>query len=125
MVDLFLDIKNKVWKIKNIEIPVVEDVPMKELMWFRAKSKEADELKKSESATISDGLKFDEEWWEKTCELGLGKSMQEILDTGISEREFRNLMAEVFTFLTVLCTIDVAKQSGIYDQETPKKEKKQ
>ena len=125
MVDLFLDIKNKVWKIKNIEIPVVEDVPMKELMWFRIKSKEADELKKSEKATISDGLKFDEEWWEKTCELGLGKSMQEVLDTGISEREFRNLMAEVFTFLTVLCTIDEAKQSGIYDQETPKKEKKQ
>ena len=125
MVDLFLDIKNKVWKIKNIEIPVVEDVPMKELMWFRIKSKEADELKKSEKATISDGLKFDEEWWEKTCELGLGKSMQEVLDTGISEREFRNLMAEVFTFLTVLCTIDEAKQSGIYDQEIQKKEKKQ
>jgi len=125
VVDLFLDIKNKVWKIKDVEIPVIENVPMKELLWFRKKSKEAEELKKSEKATLADGLKFDDDWWEKTCELGLGKTMEEVLDTGISEKDFRLLMAEVFNFLTVLCTIDEAKLSGIYDQEIQKKEDKQ
>jgi len=123
--DLFLDIKNKVWKIKDIEIPVIEDVPMKDLMWFRIKSKEAETLKNSDKTTVADGLKFDEEWWKKTCELGLGKTMEEILDTGISEKDFRTLMAEVFNFLTVFCTIEEAKQSGLYVQETPKKDKKQ
>jgi len=123
--DLFLDTKKKIWKIKDIEIPVIEDVPMKDLMWFRIKSKEAENLKNSDKTTVVDGLKFDEEWWEKTCELGLGKTMEEVLDTGISEKDFRTLMAEVFNFLTVFSTIEEAKQSGLYDQETPKKDKKQ
>jgi len=124
-VELFLNLEKKVWVIKDLEIPVIENVPMKDLLWFRNKSKEAEKLKSSEEATIADGLEFDEEWWEKTCELGLGKTMEEILDTGISEKQFRSLMQEVFNFLTVLCSIDEAKQSGIYDQETTKQENKQ
>lgn len=123
--ELFLNTNKKVWVIKDLEIPVIEDVPMKDLLWFRNKSKEAENLKNSDKTSITDGLKFDEEWWEKTCELGLGKTMQEIIDTGVSEKSFRSLMAEVFNFLTVLCTIEEAEQSGIYDQEMKKKENKQ
>lgn len=123
--ELFLNLDKKTWIIKDLEIPVIEDVPMKDLLWFRNKSKEAEKLKESEDATVADGLKFDEDWWEKTCELGLGKTMEEIIDTGISEKQFRSLMAEVFNFLTVLCSIDEARQSGIYDQKIQKKENKQ
>ena len=123
--ELFLNLEKKVWIIKDLEIPVIENVPMKDLLWFRNESKEAEKLKSSEDATMTDGLEFDERWWEKTCELGLGKTMEEILDTGISEKQFRSLMQEVFNFLTVLCSIDEAKQSGIYDQETTKQENKQ
>ena len=124
-VELFLNLEKKAWVIKNLEIPVIENVPMKDLLWFRNESKEAEKLKNSEDATMTDGLEFDERWWQKTCELGLGKTMEEILDTGISEKQFRSLMQEVFNFLTVLCSIDEAKQSGIYDQETTKQENKQ
>jgi len=123
--ELFLNLDKKAWIIKDLEIPVIEDVPMKDLLWFRNKSKEAEKLKESEDATVADGLKFDEDWWEKTCELGLGKTMEEIIDTGISEKQFRSLMAEVFNFLTVLCSIDEARQSGIYDQKIQEKENKQ
>lgn len=122
--ELFLNLDKKVWIINDLEIPVIENVPMKDLLWFRNKSKEAEKLKSSEEATVADGLQFDEDWWEKTCELGLGKTMEEVLDSGISEKQFRTLMAEVFNFLTVLCTIEEAAQSGIYDQEIQKKEPK-
>lgn len=124
-VELFLNLEKKVWVIKDLEIPVIENVPMKDLLWFRNKSKELEKLKNKEGVTVTEGLEFDEEWWKKTCELGLGKTMEEIIDTGISEKQFRSLMQEVFNFLTVLCSIDEAKLSGIYDQETTKQENKQ
>ena len=51
--------------------------------------------------------------------------MEEIIDTGISEKDFRSLMQEVYNFLIVFSTIEEVKQSGMYDQETQKKESKQ
>ena len=122
---LFLNLKKKAWIIKDLEIPVIEDVPMKDLLWFRNQSKEAEKLKNKEDATITEALEFDEIWWEKTCQIGLGKSMEEIIDTGISEKDFRSLMQEVYNFLIVFSTIEEVKQSGMYDQETQKKESKQ
>ena len=122
---LFLNLEKKAWVIKDLEIPVIEDVPMKDLLWFRNQSKEAEKLKNKEDATITEALEFDEIWWEKTCQIGLGKSMEEIIDTGISEKDFRTLMQEVYNFLIVFSTIEEAKQSGIYDQEIQKKESKQ
>lgn len=122
--DLFLDVNKKVWNIGSLQIPVIEDVPMKDLEWFTEKSIEAEKLKNNPEASITDGLRFDEEWWSKICELGLGKSKKEIVDTGISPRQFRMLMQEVFTFLTVICTIEEAKLLGIYEVETKSKEKK-
>lgn len=122
---LFLNLEKKAWVIKDLEIPVIEDVPMKDLLWFRNQSKEAEKLKNKEDATITEALEFDEIWWEKTCQIGLGKSMEEIIDTGISEKDFRSLMQEVYGFLTVFSTIEEVKQSGMYDQETQKKESKQ
>lgn len=122
---LFLNLEKKAWVIKDLEIPVIEDVPMKDLLWFRNQSKEGEKLKNKEDATITEALEFDEIWWEKTCQIGLGKSMEEIIDTGISEKDFRTLMQEVYNFLIVFSTIEEAKQSGIYDQEIQKKESKQ
>lgn len=121
---LFLDVSKKKWVINDLEIPVIENTPMKELRWFKEKLIEAEKLKEDPNASVIDGIKFDEAWWEKTCELGLGKKMDEILDSGITEPDFRNLMAEVYNFLSVIGTIEEAKRLGLYGQGTQKKESK-
>jgi hypothetical protein len=120
----FLDIKNKVWIIKDLEINVIENTPMKDMKWFRDKVKWAAEREEKGDITQTEALAVDEEWWEKTCKVGLGKSMDDILDTGISEPDFRELMAEVYNFLATLGTIERAKQFVLYDPEILKKDVK-
>ena len=121
---VFLDTNKKVWIIKDLEIPVIEDTPMKEMKWFRDKVKWAAEREEKQDITQTEALAVDEEWWEKTCKVGLGKSMDDILDTGISEPDFRELMAEVYNFLATLGTIERAKQFVLYDPEILKKDVK-
>ena len=121
---VFLDLNKKAWVIKDLEIPVIEDIPMKDMKWFRDKVKWAAEREEKGDITQSEALKVDEEWWEKTCQVGLGKSMDEILDTGISEPDFRELMQEVYGFLATLGTIEKAKQYVLYDPEILKKDLK-
>ena len=118
---VFLDVNKKVWIIKDLEIPVIEDTPMKDMKWFRDKVKWAAEREEKGDITQSEALEVDEEWWDKTCQVGLGKSMDEILDTGISEPDFRELMTEVYNFLAILGTIEKAKLSVLYDPEILKK----
>ena len=36
----YLDVEKKVWKIGKLEIPVKEDIPMKEMKWFKDKYKD-------------------------------------------------------------------------------------
>ena len=119
----FLDVKNKVWVIKDLEIPVIENTPMKEMKWFRDKVKWAAEREEKNDITQKQALEVDEEWWEKSCQVGLGKSMDDILDTGISEPDFRELMAEVYNFLASLGTIERAKLFVLYDPEIIKRGK--
>jgi len=121
---VFLNVDKKVWIIKDLEIPVIEDIPMKEMQWFREKVKWAAEREEKGDITQSEALKVDEEWWERTCQVGLGKSMDDILDTGISEPDFRDLMAEVYNFLATLGTIEKARQYVLYDPEILKKDPK-
>ena len=121
---VFLDINKKVWIIKDLEIPVIEDTPMKEMKWFRDKVKWAAEREEKQDITQTQALSADDEWWEKTCQVGLGKSMEDILDTGISEPDFRELMTEVYNFLANLGTIEKAKQYALYDPEILKKDLK-
>ena len=121
---VFLDTNKKVWIIKDLEIPVIEDTPMKEMKWFRDKVKWAAEREEKGDITQSEALEVDEEWWEKTCQVGLGKSMDKILETGISEPDFRELMAEVYNFLATLGTIEKAKLFVLYDPEILKKDPK-
>ena len=118
---VFLDVDKKVWIIKDLEIPVIEDIPMKDMKWFREKVKWAAEREEKGDITQSEALEVDEEWWEKTCQVGLGTSMDDILDTGISEPDFRELMTEVYNFLATLGTIEKAKRSVLYDPEILKK----
>jgi|TARA_R110000796_G_scaffold251127_1_gene381805 hypothetical protein len=118
---MFLDIKKKVWIINDLEIPVIENTPMKDMKWFREKVKWAAEREEKGDITQTQALEVDEEWWEKTCQVGLGKSMDDILDSGISEPDFRELMSEVYNFLATLGTIEKAKLYVLYDQEIQKK----
>ena len=121
---MFLDIKKKVWIINDLEIPVIENTPMKDMKWFREKVKWAAEREEKGDITQTQALEVDEEWWEKTCQVGLGKSMEYILDTGVSEPEFRELMAEVYNFLATLGTIERANLFVLYDQKIQKKDPK-
>ena len=121
---MFLDTDKNVWIINDLEIPVIENTPMKDMKWFREKVKWAAEREEKGDITQTQALEVDEEWWEKTCQVGLGKSMDDILDSGISEPDFRELMAEVYSFLATLGTIERAKQSALYDQEILKKDPK-
>ena len=118
---VFLDLNKKAWVIKDLEIPVIEDIPMKDMKWFRDKVKWAADREEKGDITQSEALQVDEEWWDKTCQVGLGKSMDDILDTGISEPDFRELMTEVYNFLATLGTIEKAKLSVLYDPEILKK----
>jgi hypothetical protein len=120
----FLNVDKKVWVIKDLEVPVIEDTPMKDMKWFRDKVKWAAEREEKGDITQSEALAVDDEWWEKTCQVGLGKSMDDILDTGISEPDFRELMSEVYNFLATLGTIGKAKLSVFYDPEILKKDPK-
>ena len=120
---VFLDTKKNVWVIKNLEVPVIEDVPMKEMKWFRDKIKWAAEREEKQDITTTQALETDEEWWEKTTEIGLGLTVDEVLDTGITEPDFRELMAEIYNFLANLGTIERAKQSVLYDPKIQKKGK--
>ena len=120
----FLNVDKKVWVIKDLEIPVIENTPMKEMKWFRDKVKWVAEREEKGDIKQSEALEVDEEWWERTCKVGLGKSMDDILDTGISEPDFRELMAEVYSFLATLGTIEKAKLSVLYDPEILKRDLK-
>jgi len=122
---VFLDVKDKVWKIKDLEIPVIENIPMKEMLWFREKIKWTSEQEEKGSLTTSEALKVDEEWWDNIAKVGLDTTIEKILDTGISESEFRELMAEVYNFLSQLGTIEKAKQFVLYDPKIQKKDDKQ
>jgi hypothetical protein len=117
----FLNVDKKVWIINDLEIPVIENTPMKEMKWFRDKVKWAAEREEKQDIKQSEALAVDEEWWERICQVGLGKSMDDILDTGISEPDFRELMTEVYNFLATLGTIEKARQFVLYDPEIQKK----
>jgi len=122
---VFLDVNKKAWIVKDLEIPVIENVPMKDLMWFREKIKEASKLKENPHVDESDALKFDEDWWDMTCKIGLDKTSEEIIDTGLTPKEFRELMAEVYHFLMTYGTIEEAKLSVLYDPKIQKNEAEQ
>lgn len=121
---MYLDVDKKVWKIRSKEYPVIENIPMKNLKWFRQEYMNI--IKKNEDGKLTQvqAMEFDETWWKKLCEIGLKSTMDDVLNSECTEREFRDFMAELYNFLSNLSTIDVAKQSGLYDQEIKTKESK-
>jgi len=121
---VYLDVDKKVWKIRSKEYPVIENIPMKNLKWFRQEY--INIIKKNEDGKLTQvqAMEFDETWWKKLCEIGLKSTMDDVLNSECTEREFRDFMAELYIFLSSLSTIDVAKQSGLYDQEIKTKESK-
>ena len=57
---VFLDINKKVWIIKDLEIPVIEDTPMKEMKWFRDKTKWAAEREEKGDIAQTQALSADD-----------------------------------------------------------------
>ncbi len=121
----FLDTEKKAWVIGGKEYPVLEEIPMLELQWFRDQQKKAFKGVEDGTVTQLEALEADDEWWERICQLAFKCTSDEIIKTGISTPAFRDLMAEVYTFLSIFGTIEEAKQSPLYIQETQKKSSKQ
>ena len=48
---MYLDIQKKVWRIRTKEYPVIENIPMKNLKWFKDQYIEI--LRKNESGKLS------------------------------------------------------------------------
>ena len=119
---VFLDVNKKMWVIRELEIPVIENVSMKEMSWFRNKLKDVTKIEQEGNITQTEAFAIDDEWWEKTAQVGLGVSVDDVLESGCTEPEFRELMAEVYAFLATSGTIERAKQSALYAVGTQKKE---
>ena len=119
---VFLNIEKKVWAIKNKEYKVIENISMKDLKWFKAEYKAI--IKKNEEGklTQSDALEFDEIWWEKLCKVGLNSTVDDVIDTNCTEKEFREFMAELYHFLSIVSTIEEAKLSDLYVPKIQKKD---
>ena len=122
---VYLNIEKKVWVIGNKEYKVIENTSMKDLKWFKSAYK--DIVKKNEDGVLtqSDALQFDEEWWEKLCKVGLSSTVEDVQDSNCTEKQFREFMAELYHFLSVITTLEEAKLSVLYDQTIQKKEEKQ
>jgi hypothetical protein len=118
---VFLDIKDKVWRIKDKEYKVIEDIPMKDLKWFKDKYKEIIKKNEEKKLTQTEALEFDDLWWTKLCEVGLGTTIDDVLDSNCTEKQFRDFMAELYNFLSNVSTIEEAKQLDLYDQKTKAK----
>ena len=84
-------------------------------------------VKKNEDGVLtqSDALQFDEEWWEKLCKVGLSSTVEDVQDSNCTEKQFREFMAELYHFLSIITTIEEAKLSVLYDPTIQKKEEKQ
>lgn len=119
----FLDVDKKVWVIKDLKLPVIEDLPMTDLDWFTNKLIEAEAEANDGKTGTKEEIEFEESWFNKICELGLGKTKADIAATRISKPDFRALMAEVYAFLSICGTVEGAKQSGLYEVKIPNKEK--
>ena len=122
---VYLNIEKKVWAIGNKEYKVIENTSMKDLKWFKSAYK--DIVKKNEDGVLtqSDALQFDEEWWEKLCKVGLSTTVEDVQDSNCTEKQFREFMAELYHFLSIITTIEEAKLSVLYDPTIQKKEEKQ
>ena len=122
---VYLNIEKKVWVIGNKEYKVIENTSMKDLKWFKSAYK--DIVKKNEDGVLtqSDALQFDEEWWEKLCKVGLSSTVEDVQDSNCTEKQFREFMAELYHFLSIITTIEEAKLSALYDPKIQKNEEKQ
>ncbi len=111
---VFLDIDNKVWKVKDKEFAVIENCSDEELKWFddtfelTIKNETTGEISQSEADIISN------EWDERVCRLGLGAELKTIKEI-LTEKELGELMGELSHFVRKLKTIENARQLPLYD----------
>jgi len=118
----FLDTKKGKWIIGSLELPVRENIPMEETKWFRDNLKSKTKDLKDGKLTDMDVAQFENEWDDNVAKIILGTTTEELELSGISDAQYREVLAEAFTFLKAFGTIAKAKQSGIYDPQTEDKE---
>jgi len=112
---LFLDIKNKIWKIGNKEFPVIENISNEKLKWFEETMEWASKVEGTNKITQEEAEKVDEEWWERLCNVALGTDVKTVMDSKCTEDDFRKFMAELWIFSSVEKTIEKSKQNPLYD----------
>lgn len=110
----FFDIDNKVWKIKDKEFPVIENVSESDLKWFSDKIELTEKVGAGEiEMTQSEADKIDEEVREKLYECGLGTDLKTIR-TILGEDEGK-LFGELYVFVTQIKTIKNAMQNPMFN----------
>ena len=123
----FLNPDKSKWILTDdIQIPVIENILGKDIKHIKEIGKEAAALEESGEAFSKPLLvtELDEKWYNEVAKVGLNKSWDELLEI-LPEPDVRQLLAEVWYFLTKLGTIKRAKQFALYQVQTLKKEQGQ
>jgi len=112
----FLDTKKQKWVIGKLELPIKENLPMGETKWFREQLKQKGALQVKGMLSDTEVALFENEWDDHVATIILGTTTKALEESGISDAQYREVLAEAYIFLKAFGTLEKAKQSGIYDQ---------
>ncbi len=111
----FFDIENKVWKIKDKEFPVIENISESDLKWFSDKMELTEKVGAGEiEMTQSEADKIDEEVREKLYKVGMNTDYKTI-QSYLTQEEEGKLFGELFFFVRQIKTIENAIQYPMFN----------
>jgi len=111
---LFLDIDNKIWKIKDKKFSVIENISEADLKWFSDKMELTEKVGRGEiEMTQDEADKIDEEVREKLYKCGLGTDLKTI--RSILNEDEGNLFGELYLFVTQSRTLENARKHPFYN----------
>jgi len=120
----FMNVEKGIWVIGKLELPIKQNIPMSDTSWFRTQLKEKGDKQLKGTLGDTEVALFEMEWDEHVATIILGTTTKALEQSGISDAEFKEVLAEAYIFLKAFGTIEKAKQSGIYGQQTKEPDKK-
>ncbi|MBT4326335.1 MAG: restriction endonuclease [Candidatus Nitrosopelagicus sp.] len=113
--DSFFDIKNKIWKVKNREFPIIENISESDLKWFSEKMELAGKVSAGEmEMTQEEADKIDEEVREKLYQIELGTDYKTI-QSYLTQEEEGKLFGLLYNFVTQIKTIENASNHPMFN----------
>ena len=111
----FIDIENKVWKIKDKEFPVIENISESDLQWFSDKIELTEKVGAGKiEMTQEEADKIDEEVREKLYKVGMNTGYKTI-QSYLTREEEGKLFGELFVFVRQIKTIENAIQHPMFN----------